>query len=189
MCVCLCLVYGVVVCHNALKSEGATESPMCRYSATPVSRWRWRVRWPRSSRCPPSRPCPSSPCTGRWKSHPRWTAHHRLRRSPPGCRRFPSRCPPAMSGCPAEACCLHRCFQETCSRFRSCQGQMTHFSVGKKEGRDVRKQGRRQETRSGEKDRGRRTEELQMIHACKSLHAHKHTPSYTHTQNWRDLRD
>lgn len=45
--------------------------------------------------------------------------------------------------------------QSTCSRFRSCQGQMTHFSVVEREGRDVRKQGRRQVTGSVEKERGR----------------------------------
>lgn len=97
-----CVVSGFVV-------AGVIKSPACCYSATPMSRWRWRARWPQSSRCPPSRLCLSSPCTGRWTSRPRWTDRLPLRHSPPDCHRFPSRCHPATSGCPAEACCPRRC--------------------------------------------------------------------------------
>ncbi len=51
---------------------------------------------------------------------------------------------------------------------------MTHFSVREREGRDVRKHGRQQERGSVERERGRKEDKLHMIHACKSLHAHKH---------------
>lgn len=58
---------------------------------------------------------------------------------------------------------------------------MTHFSMGEREGRDVRKQGRQQERGSVEKDRGRKEggqaphDTCMYILACTQTHKHEHT--------------
>lgn len=56
VCVCVYLVCGALVWPHVPHPEGANKFlPSCN-KATPASRWRWRVRWPLSSRCPLSRP-------------------------------------------------------------------------------------------------------------------------------------
>lgn len=60
--------------------------------------------------------------------------------------------------------------QSTCSRFRSCQGQMTHFSMGEREGPNVRKQGRQQERQSAANERKR----TRQIHVKRRMHANTH---------------
>ena len=61
---------------------------------------------------------------------------------------------------------------------------MTHFSMGERDGRNVRKKWRQQDRRCAETERGQMTEKLHMIHACKFLHAHTQKHRDTETQSW-----
>lgn len=71
-----------------------------------MSSWHWRATAPPSFRCLRACPSLSCRCTGRWRSHLRWTGRPRPPRSPPGCRRSrlggPSRW--TESGSPSAAC-------------------------------------------------------------------------------------
>lgn len=91
-------------------------------------------------------------------------------------------CPPTCAGQEEMPCRT----QSTCSRFRfrSCQGQMTHFRMGEREGRDVRRcvdsereRERRQSAEKRKRKEEKRTSSAQQEHVNRCMHTNTNTQS------------